>query len=84
MCWRPRAIAADALSGMELLGWDTQEVLAFIEWIRAWNIVHERKVKFHASTCRETGAKAAQHRRCGCSTTLRASRTNWPRNPNPF
>jgi len=39
--------AADALSGMGYWVWDTQEVLAFIEWIRAWNIVHERKVKFH-------------------------------------
>ena len=39
--------AADALSGMGYWCWDTQEVLALIEWIRVWNVAHERKVKFH-------------------------------------
>jgi erythromycin esterase len=39
--------AADALSGIGYWHWDTQEVLALIEWIRAWNVAHERKVKFH-------------------------------------
>jgi erythromycin esterase len=39
--------AADALCGMGYWCWDTQEVLALIEWIRAWNIAHERKVRFH-------------------------------------
>jgi erythromycin esterase len=39
--------AAEALAGMRFWTWDTEEVLALIEWMRAWNITHERKVKFY-------------------------------------
>src|SRR6266542_314492 len=38
---------AEALAGMRFWTWDTQEVLALIEWMRAWNRTHERKVKFY-------------------------------------
>ena len=27
--------------------WDTEEVLALIEWLREWNETHDRKVKFY-------------------------------------
>lgn len=38
-----------ALSGMYFWTWDTQEVLAMIEWMRAYNasVGHEKKVKFY-------------------------------------
>ena len=38
---------AEALAGMRFWTWDTEEVLALIEWMRAWNRTHERKVKFY-------------------------------------
>ena len=38
--------AADALSSFKWC-WQTEEVLALIEWIRAWNETHARKVKFY-------------------------------------
>jgi erythromycin esterase len=38
---------AEAVAGMRFWTWDTEEVLALIEWMRAWNETHERKVKFY-------------------------------------
>jgi erythromycin esterase len=38
---------AQALAGMRFWIWDTQEVLDLIEWIRTWNITHDRKLKFY-------------------------------------
>ena len=38
---------ADALTGQRFWTWDTEEVLALIQWIRAWNKAHERQVKFY-------------------------------------
>ena len=38
--------AAQALSGFKWC-WNTEEVLALIEWMRAWNVAHPRKVKFY-------------------------------------
>jgi len=38
---------AEALSGMRFWTVDTEEVLALIEWMRAWNKTHERPVKFY-------------------------------------
>ena len=38
---------ADALAGQRFWTWDTEEVLALIEWMRSWNSAHERKVKFY-------------------------------------
>ena len=42
-----RGNPADALASMRFWTWDTQEVLALIEWMRAWNGTHDRKVKFY-------------------------------------
>jgi erythromycin esterase len=42
-----RGDPADALSSMRFWTWDTEEVLALIEWMRAWNRTHDRKVKFY-------------------------------------
>jgi erythromycin esterase len=38
---------ADALASLRFWTWDTDEVLALIEWMRAWNRTHDRKVKFY-------------------------------------
>jgi erythromycin esterase len=38
---------ADALASQRFWTWDTEEVLALIEWMRAWNRTHTRKVKFY-------------------------------------
>src|SRR5690349_2165009 len=37
---------AEALAGTRFWTWDTEEVLALIEWMRSWNRAHARKVKF--------------------------------------
>ncbi len=42
-----RGDPADALAGTRFWTWDTEEVLALIEWLREWNETHERKVKFY-------------------------------------
>jgi erythromycin esterase len=39
--------AADAVTGMNAWSWDTEEVVALVEWVRDWNLSHERKVKFY-------------------------------------
>ena len=38
---------AEALAGTRFWTWDTEEVLALIEWTRAWNETHRRQVKFY-------------------------------------
>ena len=38
---------ADALASQRFWTWDTEEVLALIEWMRIWNSTHTRKVKFY-------------------------------------
>ena len=38
---------AEALAGQRFWTWDTEEVLALIEWMRNWNGTHEGKVKFY-------------------------------------
>lgn len=38
---------AEALAGTRFWTWDTEEVLALIEWIRGWNATHARQVKFY-------------------------------------
>src|SRR5215475_14631558 len=50
--------AAEVVAGMGFWIWNTQEVVALVEWIRAWNIAHDRKVTFHGfdmQTCRVAG-----------------------------
>jgi erythromycin esterase len=39
--------AADAVTGMGFWVSDTEEVVSLVEWVRAWNDSHERKVKFY-------------------------------------
>ena len=38
---------AAALANMRFWTWDTAEVLDLIEWMRWWNVHHDRKVKFY-------------------------------------
>jgi len=38
---------AAALAGTHFWTWDTEEVLALIEWMRSWNRSHARKIKFY-------------------------------------
>src|SRR5215813_99081 len=38
---------AEALAGTRFWTWDTEEVLALIEWMRGWNATHARQVKFY-------------------------------------
>jgi erythromycin esterase len=38
---------AEALTGQRFWTWNTEEVLALIEWMRTWNRTHARKVKFY-------------------------------------
>src|SRR5581483_3474292 len=42
-----RGSAADVLAGTRFWTWDTEEVLALIEWMRDWNGTHARQVKFY-------------------------------------
>jgi erythromycin esterase len=42
-----RGNPSHGLAGTRFWTWDTQEVLALIEWMRTWNEAHDRKVKFY-------------------------------------
>src|SRR5262245_28688700 len=50
--------AADTVTGMGFSIWDTEEVLALVEWIRAWNASHDRKVKFYGFDMQSSAASA--------------------------
>jgi len=39
--------ATDVVAGMGFWTWNTEEVVALVEWVRTWNATHDRKVKFH-------------------------------------
>jgi erythromycin esterase len=39
--------AVDVVAGMGFWTWNTEEVVALVEWVRAWNASHDRKVKFY-------------------------------------
>src|SRR5262245_17557624 len=52
--------AADVVAGQGFAIYDSDEVLALVEWVRAWNLTHERKVKFHGFDM-QTSAAAALH-----------------------
>src|SRR5262245_56718155 len=39
--------ALDAVAGMGFWTWDTEEVVALVEWVRGWNLANDRKVKFY-------------------------------------
>src|ERR1043166_6296783 len=51
--------AAEAVGSMDFFIWRYEEMVALVEWVRAWNMAHERKVKFYGfdmqSTDRATG-----------------------------
>jgi erythromycin esterase len=50
--------AADVVSGMRFWTWRTEEVVALVEWVRAWNLAHERKVKFYGFDMQSSAAAA--------------------------
>jgi erythromycin esterase len=50
--------ALDVVTGMGFWIWDTEEVLALVEWVRAWNLAHERKVKFYGFDMQGSAAAA--------------------------
>jgi erythromycin esterase len=39
--------AVDVVAGMGFWTWDTEEVVALVEWVRAWNVANTHKVKFY-------------------------------------
>jgi erythromycin esterase len=39
--------ATEVVKGLWVRFWKTEEVIALVEWVRAWNVAHERKVKFY-------------------------------------
>src|SRR5215470_2781825 len=39
--------ALDVVAGMDFWTWDTEEVVALVEWVRGWNLANDRKVKFY-------------------------------------
>jgi erythromycin esterase len=50
--------ALDVVSGMGFWTWDTEEVVALVEWVRAWNLAHDRKVKFYGFDMQSSAASA--------------------------
>ncbi len=52
--------AAEVVAGMGFWIWNTEEVVALVEWIRAWNIAHDRKVTFYGFDM-QTCLSAARH-----------------------
>jgi erythromycin esterase len=48
--------ARDVVAGMGFWIWDTEEVVALVEWVRAWNIANNRKVKFYGFDMQESPA----------------------------
>lgn len=48
--------AADAVRRMTLFIWRYEEMVAIVEWVRAWNLAHDRKVKFYGFDMQSTGA----------------------------
>jgi erythromycin esterase len=55
--------AADAVSGMISWLWPNKETIAILEWVRAWNLTNERKVKFYGFSMQR--AKPASDRLLG-------------------
>jgi erythromycin esterase len=50
--------AIDAVAAMASGVWDTEEVVALVEWVRSWNAAHERKVKFYGFDMQNSAASA--------------------------
>jgi erythromycin esterase len=39
--------AAQAVAAMSIFAWTCEEFVTLVEWVRAWNVTHDRKVKFY-------------------------------------
>src|SRR4051812_11372808 len=39
--------ATQADAAMSMFAWTCEEFVALVEWVRAWNVTHDRKVKFY-------------------------------------
>ena len=52
--------AEDVVAGMRFWTWNTEEVVALVEWVRAWNLAHDRKVKFYGFDM-QSGTAALPH-----------------------
>jgi len=50
--------ARDVATGMGFWTWDTEEVAGLIEWVRGWNLTHDRKVKFYGFDMQSAAASA--------------------------
>jgi erythromycin esterase len=50
--------AGDVVAGMGFSIWDTEEVVALVDWVRAWNASHDRKVKFYGFDMQNSAASA--------------------------
>src|SRR5215470_9958603 len=48
--------ARDVVAGMGFWTWDTEEVVALVEWVRSWNIANSRKVKFYGFDMQDSPA----------------------------
>ncbi len=46
--------AANAIAGMIFWQWQNEEMIAIVEWVRAWNLANERKVKFYGFDMQKT------------------------------
>ena len=54
--------ATEAVGAMGFFIWQYEEIVALVEWVRAWNLVHERKVKFYGFDMQNTDAATARLR----------------------
>jgi erythromycin esterase len=52
--------AAEAVGAMNFFIWRYEEMVALVEWVRAWNLAHERKVKFYGFDMLTTDTAAAR------------------------
>src|SRR5262249_34267542 len=51
--------AAEAVGAMDFFIWRYEEMVALVEWVRAWNLAHERKVKFYGFDMQSTDTATA-------------------------
>lgn len=73
---------AEVLGGTHFWTWDTEEVLALIRWMRAWNQSHERRIKFYGFDMQypmEAALGVLDYLRCVAPELAAASETPlWP------
>src|SRR5262245_28017560 len=51
-----KANALDVVTGMGFWTWDTEEVVALVKRVRAWNLTHDRQVKFYGFDMQSSAA----------------------------